>query len=448
MTVQPPPPRPLALPEYPDLRPAPPARPRLLFLPRTNLPEVTVILGLPRGRAHAPESAPGLVDVCIELLKEGTGRHSSREIAEFLDRYAIQLDQEVELEFSLLAVSCLPSFLDGALDLFAELLFEPTFPERETELLKQRWLSLLLAQRADPGFLAEERIAAERFPSHPYSRISLPPDWLQNVRPAELHEYYGLSFPPADSFFLVAGDFDEKELEARLLQHFEDWAERELSPLPPPPEFPSQPAVHLVHRPASVQAHVAVAFPGIAAADPRRDALELANRALGGGGSARLFLNLRERRGLTYGVYSQLRTHSLTGLWKIQTSVLAERAGEAVREILVEVRRLVEEPPQGEELERCRAELLGGYLRRLESTATLGWLEAVRILKGLPEDYYRGYVERIRSVTTGEIAAAAASLSADLQPLVAVVGDRATLEPQLSDLGPVLVYDTEGRRIA
>lgn len=448
MNTPPPAPRSLALPEYPALQPAGTTRPRLFLLPRATLPEITLILGLPRGRAHAPDSGPGLVDVCIELLKEGTSHHSGREIAELLDRLAIQLDQEVELEFSLLAVSCLPHFGRQALGLFAELLFEPIFPERETELLKQRWLSLLLAQRSDPAFLAEERLAVELFPEHPYSRVSLPPDWLRDVRSADLRDYFAATFPPSGSFFLAAGDFHDEELVAQLRERFGEWPEREVSPLPSPPTFPSQPSVHLVHRPGSVQAHVAVAFPGIAAPDPRRDALELANRALGGGGSARLFLNLRERRGLTYGVYSQLRTYSQTGLWKVQTSVLAERAGEAVREILHEVRRLVEEPPQGEELERCRAELLGGYLRRLESTATLGWLEAVRILKGLPEDYYRGYVERIRSVAAADIAAAAAPLLAGRYPLIAAVGDRTTLEPQLADLGSVLVYDTEGRRIA
>ena len=449
MRPTPPEPGVLELPSYPLLSKADTVGgPELFILPHRKFPHVTLAAGFPLGRVHEPPHPRGFVDLAIELLKEGTHRRSGREIAETLDRYAVQYDQEVQPEYSLLSAACLPVHLETALALLAEMIQTPAFPESEFDILRNRWLSLLYAQRSDPSFLAAERIHAAYFGEHPYSRITIPPEDLQQLTAQDVRSFYATHFPSHGSFLLVAGDFDEDAVQTSVGRLFTDWNTRRGAEIDPPPPPPDKTVIHLVHRPGSVQAHLSLALPGLPVLDARRDALRLAVQGWGGGGSARLFLKLREERGLTYGVYSSQAAFSRAGYVEVTTDVHQEAAAEAVDLILSEAERLVSQPPQGEELERCRSELAGAYLRRLESVSNLGLLEAERILQRLPEDYFATYLERLRTTGPDDVASVLRELWTPLIPTIAVVGDRVVLEPQLQEMGPIVVYDTSGRRLA
>ena len=120
------------------------------------LPQVSVLVGIPVGRVDDPDSHQGLSELAAGTLKEGTRYHSSRQIAELLDRKAISLSADVYLEYTVFGVSCLKRELEPALDLLSEMLTEPAFPEVELVKARARWQSILIAQRADPGFLASE----------------------------------------------------------------------------------------------------------------------------------------------------------------------------------------------------------------------------------------------------------------------------------------------------
>ncbi|MEJ2083096.1 MAG: insulinase family protein, partial [Acidobacteriota bacterium] len=155
-----------------------------------HLPRVSVTVGLPVGRAHEPEVPRGLLQMSLQMLKEGTSSRSSRQIAEQLDRLAANFDSDLYMEHAGITLSCLKEHLASALEIFADLILRPAFPQEELDKLLTRWRSLLVAQRADPGFLANERLFLGLFPEHPYSRISVPPEHLKLIQRSTIRDFY------------------------------------------------------------------------------------------------------------------------------------------------------------------------------------------------------------------------------------------------------------------
>ncbi|GAB4109356.1 MAG: hypothetical protein Kow001_09390 [Acidobacteriota bacterium] len=407
----------------------------LLCLEDPYLPLIAVQVAWPRGSAHDPDAYQGLSPLTAEMLREGTASRSAREIATWMDRLAMEFEVDVQPEATFLTLVVLEPHLEAGLELLADLVMHPSFPELELERVKSRWRSLLKAQRAEPGFLAAEALIQALFPGHPYGRAAIPIETLDRISPADMRQL-AHQWPVPGTLLGWAGRIAADQAEELAQRHFQDWRLRpgEVPDLPPVPASRGR-QVYLVDRPGSVQARLALGRRGPAIRDPEYLSLKLTNQAFGGGASSRLFLNLREQKGLTYGIYSVLQGYQQAGLLMVSASVRASGAAVGIAEILGEMERLREDPPSDQELERSRAELAGGFLRRLETPGSISSLELSRRLAGLPLEFYSRYVERLAEVDrvqTGELAAR--WFKPDDWSIVAV-GDRRELEAQLAPLG-------------
>lgn len=438
-------PRNVVFPSIPEIRL--PGGHHLICVEDDHLPRVSVTIGLPVGRAHEPEMPRGLLQMSLQMLKEGTASRSSRQIAEQLDRLAADFDSDLYMEHAGITVTCLKEHLAAALEIFADLMLHPAFPEEELEKLLTRWRSLLVAQRADPGFLANERLFLGLFPGHPYSRISVPPDHLPLIRRSTLRDFYSRHSRVTGTIILFSGSISMGRAEELVHRSFPHLNGDPAPEFEPPATADGGVQVLLVDRPDSAQAKVLVGMRGLPRADPDYHLLQLVSQVLGGGGSARLFLKLREQKGFTYGAYSSLNGYTQAGVLVAGTSVRTETTVEAVTDIFEEMRGLCEAPPSPAELERCKAELIGSFLRRLETPASIAALEATRRLTGLPAEYYREFIPRIQSVTAQQVQDAATRYLLPEQSLVVVVGDRRALEGGLAGFGPVSVFNAAGQRL-
>ncbi|MFZ0428783.1 MAG: pitrilysin family protein [Acidobacteriota bacterium] len=418
---------------------------QLICVDDDQLPRVSVTIGLPAGRAHEPEKPRGLLQLSIQMLKEGTSARSSRQTAEQLDRLAADLDTDVYMEHSSITLTCLKEHLAAALEVLSDLVLNPIFPEQELDKLLTRWRSLLVAQRADPGFLANERLFLGLFPDHPYSRISVPPGDLDLIDRGALQDFYSRHSHLAGTLIVFAGAISIGRAEELVHRSFPQLSGSPAPHFDPPETEARGIQVLLVNRPGSAQTKVLVGMRGLKRAHPEYHLLKLVNQVLGGGGSARLFLRLREQKGYTYGAYSSVSGYAQAGVLVAGTSVRTEKTREAVTDILEEMTGLREAPPAQAELDRCKAELIGAFLRRLETPASVAALEATRRLTGLPLDYYREFIPRIQSVTTRQVQEAAARFLLPEHSLVVVIGDRRVLEPELASLGPVSVFNAAGQ---
>ncbi|HUG42700.1 MAG TPA: pitrilysin family protein [Acidobacteriota bacterium] len=416
----------------------------VLTAANSRLPKVSATLALPIGQAHSPFDCYGLTQLTADLLREGTKRRSSEEISEEMDRWAIEYESEVTLEHTLLSVGALDRFLERALTLLTEMLLEPSFPEQELEKMKTRWRSELLSQRADPGFLAGERLSRQLFPKHPYGRVAMTPAELERADRESVQTFHATRFSPRGAYLLFAGAVDHSESIRLAERCFGDWTPPSIpmAALPEPTRH-AAPGVYLVDRPNSVQTRLHVGSRCLRRSDPDLIPLSVANQIFGGGGSARLFLNLREEKGYTYGAYSQLSAFSQSGLLTAGASIRTDALSDSIRQTFFEMDRMQQEPASPDELHRSQSELIGAFVRRLETPASLGSMELVRRLYQLPENYYREFIPRIKSVTLEQVLEKAREWFLPERFSIVAVGDRSQIEPFLQELGPVRVFDGE-----
>jgi predicted Zn-dependent peptidase len=323
-----------------------------------------------------------------------------------------------------------------------------TFPDDELEKVRVRWKSHLIAQRSQPEFLANERIFKTLYEKHPYSRISMTPEHLEHITRDSVENLYRSHFFPRGSYLLLAGPVDlatATDLGNRFLG---GWVNREAAsiPFPPPIVFDSH-VICLIHRPHSVQSQLLVAGRTLPHGDRDSIALKVANQVLGGGASSRLFLNLREEKGYTYGAYSRLKSYRSDGLFLAGASVKIEVTLECIEETLQEMTQLHEKPPGEEELARCQQELIGSFIRQMETPASVGALELDRRIHGLPEDYYSTFIPKVRSIGRESVVGMAKRFFDPQRLLITVVADRNRVESELGQLGELRVYDTDGNLI-
>lgn len=449
MSTQPPPPSASRNVDYPEI---PLTRLdnglRVLCVEAHHLPRVTILAALPVGRVSNPNDNFGLAQFTLETLKEGTQSRSSQVIAEQLDQLAIDFSTDTYMEHCLLSMTLLESNLKAALELFADILLNPVFPDHELEKVKVRWHSHLVSERSDPGFLANERGFQELFPGHPYSRVSFSLDHLSQLDSEKAALFHKKRFTCHDSLLLLAGSLDLQEAALQAGVALGQWSAGSPTDLDFPDLEPLQgPTVSLVHRPHSVQTKVWVGLRTLPQNHPQYIDLQMMNQVLGGGASARLFLNLREDRGFTYGVYSSIRSYSQDGAQVISCSVRSDKTGETLQEIYREMKGMQEHPPDLDELDRCKSEIVGSFIRRMETPSSIGSMELSRRLRQLPSDYYRDFIPRVNSVTEEAVSQAAARFLRPERTSVVVVGDKSKIEDQLKPFGTVRVYDTDGQRM-
>ncbi len=420
----------------------------VLVVENHRIPRLGVRLSVEAGRIHNPDDNLSLIPLAVESLKQGTASRDAEQIAEQMDRAAIQYDFDVRVEHCLFSMDLLVDQAEAGLELLSEMVRRPAFPDKELQKSKVRWHSELIGQRSMPDFLADERLYETLFPDHPYRKWTMTPAQLDAAAKEQIEEVFGSRFVPSKAILLLAGAISPNQ-GFKLAERY--WGSWQGSPSNEP-SFASPVAcqgrrVELVHRPHSEQARLVVAGRTFARGHPDAHPMRVANQVLGGGASSRLFLNLREARGFTYGIYSFQRNFRHDGLLLAATDVRSDVVAESVRQIFSEFRRLQDEPPGSQEMSMARSELTGNFLFHLETPASVGMLEITRRLYGLPDDYFPNYVRQVQAVSAAQVQQMAQRYLNPDQFVIIVVGDRSKMEASLQEFGPLRLYDTEGRKL-
>jgi predicted Zn-dependent peptidase len=420
----------------------------LLCVEDHQLPRISLQLAVPIGRTSSPVESLGLAQLAVDMLKEGTESRSSKTIAETLDRLAIDFEADVLMEYSVISMTLLERQLKAGFELMSDILRNPSFPEVEFQKVKSRWRSYLISQRSDAGFLANERMFSELYPSHPYSKVSIPIEHLDGVDAPVLRDFFHRNFSPREAFLLFAGAIDLGKGIELAREFLEDW------PGNPPTkvDFPALSSTtkrvfSFVHRPHSAQTVVQTGIRTISRSHPEFIPLKLANQIYGGGASARLFLNLREQKGYTYGAYSYQRNYKTDGVLLTTASVRTDATRDSIKEIFGEMDGMRKGFPDDGELARSKAELIGSFIRQTETPKAIGSLEVSRRLHGLPSDYYAEFVPAVRGVSPRKILSTAKRFINSQSAVTVVVGDHSLLESDLGELGEFQVFDTQGNRL-
>src|SRR2546423_3786098 len=305
----------------------------LALIEDKRLPLISFRLAFRSGDANDPENLLGLSDMMSHPWSEGTEAGTSRQIAEEIERLGAALSVGSTSDFSTVAASSLSIYADEVLELLADVTLRSTFPQNEFDLARESTKQLLIQQRAQPNFLASERMARVIFGTHPYSSISPTEEMLDALTRDDLLSFRVSTFIPNNAELVVIGDFQHDTLIARIQELFGAWSRGHTSPLPSP-ALPKRTArtIYLVDRPGSAQSNIVIANEAITRTSPDYFSLLLMHTILGANASSRLFMNLREHKGYTYGAYSNLDARRLAGTFRANAEVRTAVTGASLHE--------------------------------------------------------------------------------------------------------------------
>ncbi len=408
-------------------------------MPRVPLADLQVLI--PAGGELQPPDLPGLASLHGGLLDEGTGRRSSLEIARLVEGLGGSLVSGAGWNMAYAEVGVLAEHFDSALELLAEIARSPEFPEAEVERLRLERAAEILRRRDQPASLADQRFAAAVYGGTVYGEPLIGTEAsLERLDRETLRAFHRRHVGPGGSTVIAVGDLDPEDAIARVEEHFADWP-RVPRPEPPTLEPPAleRTQVHVVDRPGSSQVQLQLGHASVPRRHPDYPRIMLLNAIFGGKFTSRINLNLREEHGYTYGAQSVFVRRRGPGPFFIRAAVATEVAGDAVEQLLFEMRRIRDEPVSREELEETQDYLIGVFPYTLQTIGDLAKrLEAIAVFD-LPKDYYETFPAELAGVTRDDVLdAARAHLHPDRLAIVAV-GPADALTPQLERFGPVSV---------
>ena len=420
----------------------------LVVVEDKRLPLVSYRLAFRVGGAFDPPELPGLIDLLAGLLPEGTESKTSKEIADEVARMGASISAGANSDYTIVAASALAQFNDQIMDLLAEVVLEPSFPENEVELAKQNTKEGLRQQRAQPSFLASEMVSRVMFGDHPYSVVAPTPESIDRSSREEFVKFHRAKLVPNSAVFIVVGDVSYDEILNRVESLFSTWKRGEelVANFPAPPVRTKRTA-YLVDRPGSAQSNIVIANSGIIRTSPDYFPMLLMHTVLGANASSRLFMNLREHKGYTYGAYSNLDARRSAGTFRSTAEVRTPVTGDSLKEFFYELERIRSEPVSAKEIADAKSYLTGVFPIRLETQEGLtDQLVQIKMLN-LPDDYLENYRDQVQAVTVEEIQRVAKKYVKPDEAALIVVGDGALVLEQMKPYSDdIEVYSTAGTR--
>jgi len=420
----------------------------LVLIEDKRLPLISFRLAFRAGDANDPPQLPGLMDMMSHLLSEGTESRTSRQIAEEIERLGATLSVGSTSDFTTIAASSLSIYAEEILELLADVTLRSTFPQNEVDLARENTKQLLIQQRAQPSFLASERMAKVIFGEHPYAAISPTEEMLDALTRDELLSFRISTFIPNNAVLIVIGDFQNDSLVRQVEELFADWGSGNIRQAASP-ALPrrTERTIYLVDRPGSAQSNIVIANQAITRSSSDYFPMLLMHTVLGANASSRMFMNLREHKGYTYGAYTNLDARRLAGTFRATAEVRTAVTGPSLHEFFYELDRIREKAVSAEEIINAKSYLTGVFPIRIETQdGLIDQFVNIKMLD-LPDNYLRAYRDQVEAVTVDQIQAVAQKYVRPDLAAVVVVGDAAEISEEIKPYSEKIeVYDTDGNR--
>ena len=419
---------------------------KIVIFENNRLPLVSFRLAFFSGDADEPKDATGITSALASMLNEGTRNYTSKQSAEEIERLGANISASSSSDFTIIAASGLSLYTADIFRLFSELILLPVFPESELNLYKQNTIESLKFQRSQPDFLANEQMARILYGEHPYSIVSPKPADVEKLTRSQLEEFHHQKFIPNNAILIVVGDVNKDEFLKEIENHFGKWqtgitSENENPALP---ERKNR-TLTIVDRPGSAQSNIVLGNIAIKRTNPDYFPVILMNQVLGAGASSRIFMNLREEKGYTYGAYSRVDTKKLSGEFEATAEVRTSVTGDSLKEFFYELNRIRDEKVSEQELQDAKNFLAGVFPIRAETLEGLTSLIVSQKLYDLPEDYLQTYRENVNAVTVEDVSRVAKKYIHPNEIAIVIVGDgEDVLQQAKSYADEIEIFDTEG----
>jgi zinc protease len=380
---------------------------QVLFVESQALPMLDVSVEFPAGSSRDTPATSGLAGMTLRTMRLGAGDLSEDEIARRLADVGAQLDNYIDFDragYSLRTLSS-PENRTQAVDILTRILQRPSFPAAVVEREKARAVANLREAQMKPDTLGARAFAQLVYGEHPYAlRLAGEQDSIERLTAGDLAAFHRRHYAAPYAVVVIIGDIGRVQAE-ELAEQLTSGLPQAQTPLPslPPVAALSIPAQRDIVHPAA-QAHIYIGAPGMQRLDPDYFPLFVGNYILGGGGfNSRFTEEVREKRGLSYSVYSHFAAYARAGAFTIGLQTRKDQAQEALRVIRETLARFVAEGPSERELAGAKQHIIGGFPLRIDSNSKILDYLAVIGFYRLPLDWLERFPERIAAVTAEQI---------------------------------------------
>ena len=421
----------------------------VIVMPSRRLPLVDLRLVVNAGSVCDPPGQEGVAQLTADLLTQGAGRRSARQIADDIAFVGGTLSADAGTEQLVVSSEVLGRDLPLALELLRDCVVSPAFDPTEFDRKKQEQLGNLESGKNDPGTIANAALAAYLWGQHPLGHTPLGTTRAVGALSREQVVAFHRRFVTPDRAILaVVGDVDAKTLVPMLERAFATWqpAGGDRGGLGadygPVPALAGR-TVRIVSKPEVTQTQIRIACPSVSRNHPDYYALQVANTILGAGFTSRLVNSIRVEQGLTYSISSRFDQYRNAGAFRITTFTRNEQLQKCVDAVLAEVRRLVDDGPTDAEIDKGRNFLVGQFPLGLQGPDDLAAELANVEFYGLDPKFIETYGDRVRAVTRDDLKRVLARYFCTDPVRLLVVSDPVPATKALEHLGPVEVVPIE-----
>ena len=404
---------------------------KVLVVENHKLPRVSMTLTMDNP-PNAEGNKAGVAGVMGSVLGEGTKEIPKDKFNEEID----YLGASVNFGSRGASANTLSKYFPRVIELMAKGALNPNFTQEQFEIEKERALENLKASEKDVASNARRISSALSYgKDHPYGEFSTA-ETIKSLTLADIQNYYNNFYVPQNAYLVVIGDVKTPEVKKLVEKNFASWKKSELpkTTMPTVNNVPET-QVNFVDFPNAVQSEVQVTNTiKLQKGDPDYFPVLIANKILGGGGEARLFLNLREDKGYTYGAYSSTGDDKYVARFVASASVRNAVTDSAVVAFLDELHRIRNEKVSAEELENAKAKYTGDFVLALERPSTIAQYALNIETDKLPQDFYQTYLKKINAVTAEDIQRVAKKYYLADNARIVVVGKGSEVAEDLEDL--------------
>ena len=383
-----------------------PSGTRVYFVESRSIPMLDINVDFDAGGRRVPADRAGLGGLTHTLIKAGSAAHSEEEISQLIADVGAQLDGSVDRDRAGLALRTLSSERERtqAIATFAEMLQTPAFPDAAFAREKARLADAVKEDETKPDAIASHAFYRLLYAAHPYA-LAPTPETVLRIGRADVEGYYRANYVAERAVVTIIGDAD-RALAERIAEQLTAGLPRAGGaplPLPPVVQPPGQ-TLRIAH-PAS-QSHILLGLPAIARNDPDYFPLLVGNYVLGGGGFvSRLYLEVREKRGYAYSVYSYFLPLAQEGPFQIGLQTKKEQADEALARVRIVLDEFLGRGPGAAEMKAAKQNLVGGFALRIDSNRKL--LEQVAMIGfyQLPLTWLDDFAAKVEKVSAAEVRA-------------------------------------------
>lgn len=401
-----------------------------VMVPYGDVPKVVVSMVVQVGNVHETAQQNGLADIVGNLMQEGTATRDATQLAQEVARLGGSVSVSVGPNETFISGSALSEYGPQLVEIMADLLKNPAFPESEMARIKNDFKRQNNLLRQQPGAIAQSKFRGALYPNHPYGRDFPTDKMIDGFTREQVQQFYEQQFGADRTTVYVAGKFDQGAMKEALTSQLSDWR-KGAAPQITVAKPVTKSEMIVIDRPGAPQSTIVFGLPVVDPSHPDYMALRVTNSLLGGSFGSRITRNIREDKGYTYSPYSTLAARYRVGDWAQVADVTTEHTGNSLREILHEINRLSTEAPTPEELEGIKNYEAGLFV--LRNSSPWGIVSQLNFLKlhGLPDSFLENQVQNIHAVTPQQVQQTVQKYVQPKNMTLVVVGDKKVIDPQL-----------------